>query len=57
MHGHPDLPRFQVQIRRAAKYADEHLYWEGCLDALVLVAVDLGYSYDQVQEWLRVDVA
>lgn len=53
MSGHPNLPRFQAQIRRAAKYAERVPYWEGCLDALKIVAVDLGYSHDEIHEWLR----
>lgn len=53
MHGHPNLPRFQAQMRRAAKYAERVPYWEGSLAAMRIVAVDLGYTHDEIDGWLR----
>jgi hypothetical protein len=52
MTGHPDLPRFKMQICRAAKYADEHAYWQGSLASFRLVAVDLGYSHEEIDSWI-----
>lgn len=49
--GHPKPKRFQAQFRRAAKYAKQYPYHQGMLDALRLVAVDLGYTHSDIESW------
>lgn len=53
MSRHPNEPRFKSQLARAGEYAEDHPYWKGQLDALRLVAVDLGYSHQEMDRWLK----
>ena len=55
MTGHPNLPRFKAQIRRAAQHAEHHPYWSGSLATYRIVAIDLGYTHQDITQWLQDD--
>lgn len=51
--GHPKPTRFKAQVGRSAYHAGlGHPYWQGSLAAYMIVGVDLGYSYDELNSWI-----